>query len=43
MYVYVHAEVIHSAAAFHWLGEDGISVLVVDNEEVIIRLTVWRD
>ena len=43
MYVYVHAEVIHSAAAFHWLGEDGISVLVVDDEEVITHLTVWSD
>ena len=28
---------------FHRLGEDGIAVLVVDDEGVIIRLTEWSD
>ena len=43
MYVSVHTYVLPRAADVHWLVKDGISVLVVDYEEVIIRLSVWRD
>ena len=35
MYLSVCIDILHSAADFHWLGEDGIAVLVVDDEGLL--------
>ena len=43
MYVSVRTDVLHSAAAFHWLGKDGIGVFLGDDYEIIICMTGWSN
>ena len=40
MYGSIRVDMLRSAADFHWLGNDSIAVLVLDDEEVIICLNV---